>query len=138
MTNTARAVAAYQEMQVASRSPLELVVMLYDGALDAIRHAAAAMRRGDAVAKKESMSKGLEILQHLQSTLNMEAGGAIAANLDQLYAWAAARVVEANVSCNADLLDEVVALLTPIRDAWATLATSAGQEPSTCPVSASR
>jgi flagellar protein FliS len=118
----ARAAATYQEVQVTSRSPLELVVMLYDGALEALRRADAAMGRRDLVAKRDAIRKALEIVQHLQSSLNMAEGGEVAAQLDGLYHHVIARVVHANVHGDRAALDDAIRLLGTVREAWGAIA----------------
>jgi flagellar protein FliS len=119
---SARAVATYQEVQVTSRSPLELVVMLYDGAIDALRQARTAMMRRDLRQKRAAIGKALQVVDHLQSTLNLDEGGEVAANLDTLYRDVLSRILEANVRQDPELLDEAVRLLTPVRDAWSAIA----------------
>jgi flagellar protein FliS len=77
-----RGAEAYRQTHVQSRSPLELVVMLYDGALRYLGETEEAMQRGDLVAKRDALSRVFAILSELQSTLNIEQGGETAASLD--------------------------------------------------------
>ncbi len=121
----ARATAAYQEVNVAARSPLELVVLLYDGALSAITAAQDAMARRDLVAKRKAMSKALAIVGHLQSTLDMEGGKEIAEQLDRLYLFVTDKLIECNVQGRQEALAEAHAVLTTLRDAWSSIAQSA-------------
>lgn len=120
----ARATAAYQEVNVAARSPLELVVLLYDGALSAIVAARDAMESRDMVAKRKAMSKALAIVGHLQSTLNMEEGKEVAEQLDRLYLFVTDKLIECNVHGRAEALTEAHSVLTTLRDAWSTIAQS--------------
>jgi flagellar protein FliS len=113
---------AYLQTQVQSRTPVELVVMLYDGALKFLGQARDAMATGDLVAKRHALSRGLAIVQELQNMLNMEAGGEIAARLDGLYTYVLGRCYEANAQRDASGLEEAIKLLTPLRDAWADIA----------------
>jgi len=110
---------AYLQTQVQSRTPVELVVMLYDGAIKFLGQAREAMATGDMVAKRHALSRGLAIVQELQHMLNMEAGGEIAERLDGLYTYVLGRCYEANAQRDALGLDEAIKLLTPLRDAWA-------------------
>lgn len=128
MIRGAQAIATYQEVQVTSRSPLELVVMLYDGALASLRHTHDAMQRNDLVAKRQSIRKALQIVQHLQSSLNMEEGGEVAQHLDVVYREVISRVLEANLKRDPAPLEECIRLLTPIRDAWHTISQSSASE----------
>lgn len=118
----ARAAATYQTVQVTSRSPLELVVMLYDGAIRALGQARDALARRDLVAKRAAMNRALDIVQHLQSSLDMEAGGEIAARLDALYSYVIERLLEANRRADQGPVDEAVRLLSTLREAWAQIA----------------
>lgn len=118
----ARAAATYQTVQVTSRSPLELVVMLYDGAIRALGQARDAIGRRDLVAKRAAMNRAVDIVQHLQSTLDMEAGGEIAANLDALYSYVIERLLEANRRTDQAPVEEAVRLLSTLREAWAQIA----------------
>ncbi|WP_291986239.1 flagellar export chaperone FliS [Luteitalea sp.] len=110
---------AYLQTQVQSRTPVELVVMLYDGALKFLGQARDAMAAGDLVGKRQSLSRGLAIVQELQNMLNMDAGGEIAERLDGLYTYVLGRCYEANAQRDAAGIDEAIKLLTPLRDAWA-------------------
>jgi flagellar protein FliS len=118
----ARGAEAYRQTHVQSRSPVELIVMLYDGALRFLRETEDAMRRGDLIAKRDAMSRVFAILSELQSTLNIEQGGETAASLDRLYTYMINRLTEANVQKKAAPVQEVITLLTGLRDAWATVA----------------
>lgn len=113
---------AYLQTQVQSRTPIELVVMLYDGAIKFLGQARDAMAAGDLVGKRHALSRGLAVIQELQNMLNMDAGGEIATRLDGLYTYIQGRCYEANAQRNADGLDEAIKLLTPLRDAWADIA----------------
>mgnify|MGYP005816558169 CR=1 FL=1 len=113
---------AYLQTQVQSRTPVELVVMLYDGAITFLGQARDAMTAGDLMAKRHALSRGLAIIQELQNMLNMDAGGEIAVRLDGLYTYIQGRCYEANAERRTDGFDEAIRLLTPLRDAWADIA----------------
>jgi flagellar secretion chaperone FliS len=123
----ARAAQAYHQTQIQSQSPLELVVMLYDGALRFLQMAADATRRNDLVAKREGMSRSLAILGELQNTLNLREGGEVALSLDRLYTYITGRLVDANAKKDPVPIEEAIRLLRPVRDAWAQIAAAPGQ-----------
>ena len=83
----ARGVNSYLQTEVQSRSPLELVVMLYDGALRFTADARDAMVRRDIRARQRHLSRALAIVSELQSTLDMDTGGEVAERLDKLYGF---------------------------------------------------
>lgn len=112
----------YRQTEVQSRNPLELVVLLYDGALRFLATAHAAFERNDIPARRQATSRLLAIVSELQSTLDLERGGDIAARLDALYSYMTTRIVDATTTHSAAPLDEVRRLLETLRDAWQTIA----------------
>jgi flagellar protein FliS len=118
----ARGAQAYLQTQVQSRSPLELVVMLYDGALRYLRETIAAMERGDLIAKRDALSKSMAIIGELQGNLDLEQGGEVAATLENLYSYMMERLSTANARRDPAPVAEVVRLVSGLRDAWAQIA----------------
>lgn len=103
---------------VQGASPYRLVQMLLQGAADRVASARGRMQRGDVAGKGEQCSRAIRILDELRDSLNMEAGGEIAANLDRLYEYMSRRIVEGNLRDDPAALDEVLRLLGEIRSAW--------------------
>lgn len=126
---TARGAQAYYRTQVQSQSPLELVVMLYDGALRFMNRAADAIERRDLVAKRDAISRSMAILAELQNSLNMDAGGDVARQLDSLYTYMNERMLEANMKGSPDPVRESIRLMTVLRSAWAEIANPAHPVP---------
>ncbi|MGE0316138.1 MAG: flagellar export chaperone FliS [Vicinamibacterales bacterium] len=120
----ARGAAAYRRVDAQSRSPLELVVMLYDGGLRFVGEARDATSRRDRLARANAISRALAIVGELQNTLNMEQGGAIAEELDRLYSYLTSRLVEATATGGVEPLDEAQKLLGMLREAWSQAAGS--------------
>jgi flagellar protein FliS len=115
MTPTmARGAEAYYQTHVQSRSPLELVVMLYDGALRFCEQAADALDRGDMATKAMALSRAFAILAELQNTLNVRDGGDVARQLDALYVHMNDRLVDANLQRSSAPIREVIQLLAPL------------------------
>lgn len=129
MQSTPRGAAAYRRIEAESRSPLELVVMLYDGALRFVGDARQAHGRGDIGGRGYAISRCLAIIAELQSTLNVEQGGAIAGELDRLYTYVNGRLLDVTVKRDLAALDEVHALLGTIRDGWAGIAAGKPAQP---------
>ena len=108
----------YRQTEVQSRSPLELVVLLYDGALRFLAAAKDGFARGDIPARRQATSRLLAIISELQSTLDVERGGEVAASLDELYSYMTRRIVEATSTHSAAPLEEVQRLLETLREGW--------------------
>lgn len=121
--NANRAAQAYRRVESESRSPLELVVMLYDGALRFLGEASEAAARGDLRARAHAISRTLAIIAELQNTLDVEKGGAVADQLDDLYTYISSRLLDVALKKDVTAIEEAHKLLTPIRDAWSQVAT---------------
>ena len=119
------------ETSVISASPHKLIVMLYDGALAAIKSAASHMAAGNIAEKGAAISKALDIINNgLRASLDKKAGGEIASNLDSLYVYMTERLLTANLQNKLSLLEEVQALLADLRDAWNQIGEKPVQAPS--------
>jgi flagellar protein FliS len=118
-----RAAQAYRRVESESRSPLELVVMLYDGALRFVGEARGAHDRKDLHGRGRAISKALAVVGELQNTLDLEQGGAIADELDNLYTYINARLLDDTLKQDVSACDEVHRLLSTLRDAWSQAAT---------------
>ena len=115
------------ETSVISASPHKLIVMLYDGALVAIKSATSHMALGHIAEKGAAISKALDILNNgLRASLDKQAGGEIAENLDTLYVYMMERLLTASLTNEPAILEEVRTLLLDLRDAWMQI----GEKPS--------
>ena len=103
---------------VDAADPHRLVVMLMDGALERIAAASGFMKNGGGVEKAQLLHRAVAIIDELRNSLNFEAGGQIAGNLDALYEYMCMRIMQANASNKPEWLDEVGRLLGEIRSAW--------------------
>ncbi len=119
-----RGAAAYQQTQVQCGTPLELVVKLYDGAITNIVKAREGLASGDLYAKRDGVSRALAIVSELQSSLDLKAGGEVAAQLDALYIYITGRLLAFSASMDVAAVDEAHRLLVTLRDAWQQIAST--------------
>ncbi|HEX8405257.1 MAG TPA: flagellar export chaperone FliS [Duganella sp.] len=111
------------ETGVVAASPHKLIVMLFDGALVALNTALSAIRGNNIGEKGKSISKAIMIIDSgLRSALDKKAGGEIAEGLDSLYEYMSGRLVTANITNDATIVEEVQRLLIELRDAWNAIA----------------
>ena len=116
---------AYRQIEVetgvSSASPHQLVLMLYDGLLESVGRARAAMVSGAIELKCAQISRAVRILDEgLIAGLDLEAGE-IAQNLSNLYNYATVQLTRSNLRNDPALLNEVERLIRPLRDAWAAI-----------------
>jgi flagellar protein FliS len=119
MTAFAARANPYLQTQVQSRTPLELVVMLYDGALRFSSEAREAIERKDVARRGRAISRAMAIVSELHCTLDMEAGGEVAQSLDKLYGFVRDRLMDASIRQDVRPLDEAIRVLTTLREGWA-------------------
>ena len=85
---------------------------------DLIAQAQGAMSRDQVELKGMLIGKAIDIVGGLREGLNPEAGGDLAANYDRLYDYMSRRLIEANRTNDAKILDEVAGLLREIKAGW--------------------
>ena len=103
---------------VEDATPHRLVQMLMEGALDKIATAKGHMLHNEPAEKGRFISWAISIVSGLQSSLDMEAGGELSRNLDDLYDYMVRRLGEAGASNDPTILDEVSSLLLEVKSAW--------------------
>jgi flagellar protein FliS len=103
---------------------MELVIMLYDGALRFIGDARAAHGKGDVAARGAAIGKALNIVAELQNTLNVAEGGTIAEELDRLYTYVNTRLLDVTMKKDAAGLDDAAKVLGTLREGWVQIAST--------------
>jgi flagellar protein FliS len=103
---------------VLSADPMELVCVLYQHAQDAVGEARRHLRNRDIAARGKAISKAVALIGELNSSLDHNAGGAISANLRDLYSYMMRRLTEANLKQQDGPLAEVESLLSTLGQAW--------------------
>ena len=122
------------ETGVTSADPHKLILMLFDGAIMAITTASAAMERNDIPAKGMAISRAIEIIANgLDACLDHEAGGELAQRLSALYDYMTERLIHANLHNSRETLDEVVQILSGLRESWQAIAPKTGSAPAEDP-----
>jgi flagellar protein FliS len=106
------------ESEVNFASPHRIIQMLMEGALSKIATAKGCIARNDIAEKSRQITWGMNIIQGLRTSLDAQKGGDVAANLDSLYEYMGRRLLEANVTNDVAILDEVSSLLMEVKAGW--------------------
>ncbi|MBQ7739517.1 MAG: flagellar export chaperone FliS [Desulfovibrionaceae bacterium] len=114
-----KAAHAYFKTNVSTTDQGHLLIMLYDGALKFLAQAREKILVKDFAAKGILISKVIDIINELSGSLNMEKGGSLATNLNNLYLLCTARLLQANLKLDVKSLDSVVKILEGLRSAYA-------------------
>ena len=96
--------------------------MLYRGILRFVNEARVAMESGDRARTGERIGRALAIVEELAATLDVSQAPELADNLVALYGFCKHRLFEANLNRDASALDDVLSVVTPVAEAWASLA----------------
>lgn len=118
----AKQAVRYREAEVASASPGQLVVIIYDHLLVNLRRARLLLGPGELSARSDALERARAALTELLVTLDRERGGEIAARLASLYTFMLAELSVLGVKPQAERLDAIVAIASELRGAFDTAA----------------
>lgn len=118
MYGRSNAISSYGRIANAEADPLQQLVMLYDGAIKFLRMAAGSIETHDIAAKAEQTDRALQIINYLQSILDLERGGDVAVTLNALYMSVSLLILKASAKLDAAEMRRAATLLAPVRDAW--------------------
>ena len=132
-----RAAASYQTQQIMTASPAELVAMLYERALRALKDTVRCIEGGDIAGRCANNARAIEIIAHLLSTLDRDRGLEIAANLEQIYRLSLRQLGQVDLQNDPKPAQNVIRLLEPLAQSWRQLAvqnSAANARPAVPPV----
>lgn len=122
---------SYRQVALQTAPPGQLVLMLYDGAINFSERALTGFAFADPGERNMTIHNNLrratDIVRELNACLNTDAGGQLAQTLRDLYDYMERRLVESNLKKRRAGVDEVVGHLKKLRDAWATMLANQGQ-----------
>ncbi len=113
-----KAAYAYLATQVTTTDQGDLLLMLYEGAIKFLKQAKVKMEERDFAQKGMLISKALDVIAELDSSLNAEKGGELAQNLHNLYFYCNTRLLQANLRMNTAQVDEVIRILEALKEAF--------------------
>jgi len=116
------------ESSIMGSEPHQIIVMMFDGALQSLAVAKGAIERKDFELKAQSITKFSNIITALRNSLDFDAEPVISQRFDDLYVYCLNMINEVSLSMNAARLDEITELLRPLRDAWFDMPEEAKQE----------
>ncbi len=132
------AYSQYKNNQILNASPEQILIMLYDGAIRFTRQAMIAIDELDYKTMSEKISRVMAIVSEFSMTLDMEVGGAIAEELDALYAYVIRELAQANLKKSKDSLQVVENILLDLREGFVGAIEVTRQSSASTTVAASR
>ncbi len=117
----------YQQTQVLTTSGVQLIVLLYDSAIQAIELAGDGIARRHQSDKARFLGRAVGIVGELSSVLDFERGGEISKSLYRLYEYMLAEMTQANLRNDASHLAGPLRCLKEMRGAWHSVAQQQAQ-----------
>ncbi len=108
--------AAYANNKIMTASPAELTLMLYEGAIKFCNIAIVACERKEIEKAHINIRKTDRIIEEFQITLNRKYK--VAEDFDNVYKYIRQRLLEANMTKDSEILEEVLEHLRTMRDTW--------------------
>jgi len=112
----------YQKTSVTTANKVKILLMLYEGAIKFVKQAQIKMQKNEVAKKGILISKATAILSELMNTLDFEAGGQLAVDLENLYIFMIDHLIEANINNDTDKLKDVEKILKTLYSGWSEIA----------------
>ena len=109
---------AYRRVQAETSSGADLVLLLLRGALRFLDRAQSGIEADNIELSHNSLTRAQDIISELNTTLNHDQGGDLAAGLESIYTYALERLVEANMRKKIEPIQEVRRLVGELTSAW--------------------
>ena len=109
------------ETGVHSSNSQQLIVLLYERLFDHLKIGKKELENGRYGI--ESFTKATELIQQgLLACIDYKEGGDIAQSLGAIYEWSLREIINARVTKSPEKIQEVLDVLTPLYEAWVSLA----------------
>lgn len=109
---------AYKKTGIQTASRGQILIMLYEAAIQNVKKAAVCIEKKDLAGKGLLIGKTHDIITELTSTLNHEVGGDIARDLERLYNFIGEQLLKANMESSIERLQTVQKLLETLLSGW--------------------
>ena len=115
-------VKRYQQVSrdsgIATADNHQVIFMLLQGLLDSVAVAKGCILRKDIEGRAKSINRSINITSGLIDGINHKVHPEIGENFEALYRYVQVRLNDAALEQSVEPLDEIVTLITPIKDAW--------------------
>lgn len=113
-----KSLETYEEIEMTLKSPVDLVVRIYDGALQSLSAAKAAYSGEDYQAGYRDLEKVRRFIVHLYSTLDFVRGGEVADRLGKLYVHMMSEIDLIEATKNQTKIESCARVLRNLREGW--------------------
>lgn len=106
------------EAELLVASPYRITQMLFEGFIERVNQAKGYMQSNDLSLKANYITKAIGILNGLQGAVDVSYNEELGNRIIALYEYMKERLNDANINNSVEPLDEVIKLITPIKEAW--------------------
>ncbi len=110
------AMNTYFQQKVLTASSAELVLLLYDGFIKFGNIAVAAIKDKNFEKANLNIIKAERIIDHLSGSLDDKYE--VSKDFNNIYSYVMRRLIDANISKDAEILEECITNIRSLRDAW--------------------
>ena len=111
-------VKQYQKSSIETASREQILIMLYDGAIQFLNKAKVAMQNREIENAHNNLIGAQNIIQEFINSLDREVAPQLAENLTSLYEYFLRRLVHANIKKKVEPIDEVLGYLKSLKATW--------------------
>lgn len=111
-------VKQYQKSSIETASREQILIMLYDGAIQFLNKAKIAMENKEHEAIHNNLIGAQNIIQEFINSMDREVAPQLAENLISLYEYFLRRLVQANMKRQVEPIDEVLKYLKSLKATW--------------------
>lgn len=111
-------VKQYQKSSIETASREQILIMLYDGAIQFLNKAKIAMQNSEHEATNNNLIAAQNIIQEFINSMDREVAPQLAENLISLYEYFLRRLIQANMKKQIEPIDEVLKYLKSLKATW--------------------
>lgn len=106
------------EAELLVASPHRVTQMLFEGLIERLNQAKGAIETNDFEKKSQFVAKAMGILNGLQGAVDPSYDEELGQRIIDLYEYMKNRLTDANTENVTEPIDEIIRLITPIKEAW--------------------
>ncbi len=107
----------YKQQSVMTMTQGEMLIKLWDEILKQLNSGVIFIDKRDFSQSNKALQKAQRIINHLRATLNFNYE--MSNDLDALYEFFNSKIVEANIHKNSNPIEEILSMVTELRDSFA-------------------
>lgn len=111
-------VKQYQKSSIETASREQILIMLYDGAIQFLNKAKIAIQNKDFEGVHNNLIGAQNIIQEFINSMDREVAPQLAENLISLYEYFIRRLVQANMKRQIEPIDEVLRYMKSLKATW--------------------